>query len=101
MFFSPRRDVSAAGWAGAWIDGGCATSLGIGALYTKAQDAAKPSMPGSEVDRTPKEIAPFRPISDGRTPKKQAPAHLAASAISACAKRKTQNYFFGNAYAIT
>ncbi|MDP9125995.1 MAG: hypothetical protein M3N82_15595, partial [Pseudomonadota bacterium] len=31
------------------------------------------------------------PISDGRTPKKQAPAHPAAARPSASAKRKTQN----------
>src|SRR5471032_3200383 len=41
----------------------------------------------SEVNRTPKEIAPFRPISDGRTPEKQTPAHLAARVTPARAKR--------------
>ena len=80
--------LAATGWAGACFAGGCATSLGIGALYTKVQDAAKSSMPRSEVNRTPKEIAPFRPISDGRTPEKQAPAHLAARATPARAKRR-------------
>src|SRR5471032_442053 len=49
------------------------------AWHTKVQDAAKPSMPRSEVNRTPKEIAPFRPISDGRTPESRAPAQPAAS----------------------
>ena len=33
--------LAATGWAGACFAGGCATSLGIGALYTKVQDAAK------------------------------------------------------------
>ena len=46
-----------AGWAGACFAGGCATSSGSVARHTKAQDAAKPSMPRSEVNRTPEEIA--------------------------------------------
>ena len=47
-------------------------------------------MPRSEVNRTPKETRPFRPVSDGRTPKKQAPAHPAAAKAVARAKRTTQ-----------
>ena len=41
VFFSTRQGGGAVRWAGACFAGGCATSLGIGALYTKVQDAAK------------------------------------------------------------
>ena len=57
LFFSTHRGVPAAGWAGACFAGGCATSWAPAAWHTKVQDAAKPSLPRSEVDRTPKEIA--------------------------------------------
>ena len=46
----------AAGWAGARIAGGCATSLGILGTYTKVPGAARKRC-ADEFHRTPKEIA--------------------------------------------